>query len=91
MQDVAIAETDHPVTLLAQPFGARPIILVLLGVAVSVDLNHQVASRATEVNDKAAKRHLPPELESVELTVAQACPETALERRLRPPELPGTI
>jgi len=91
MQDVAIAETDYPVALLTKPFGARPVVLLLLGVAISVNLDHQMASRATEINDKAANRHLPPELESTQLPVTEACPETALERCLRPPELPGTI
>ena len=82
MQDVAIAEADHPVALLAQPSGARPIILLLLGVPVAVDLHHKVAGWAAEIYHKWADWHLPPELESTKLPVTEVCPKTALERGL---------
>ncbi len=88
--NVLIGETQHPVMLLQhQPLRPLCIVICLLGVAVTVNLNHQFGLRAEEINDEAANWMLFPKSVAVDLFGSEPSPELPLRGCQFPAQFPG--
>jgi hypothetical protein len=75
-----VPESQHQTTHGLQ--NLRPIRFIRRGVLPAVDLDDEMRFGTQEIHDIAVDRHLSPELQAVEPSIAQAEPEDTLGIRL---------
>lgn len=75
MEHVVVAETDDTVAALLQPARALDVVDHLPIMDCSVQLDHQLALGAGEINDEASDRVLPPKLQPGQLPRPQLLPQ----------------
>ena len=80
--NVAVGEADDTVSLLVQPLTADGVVFLLQGMNAAIDLDDETVRWAAEIDDEAADRMLPTELEAGEPLSAEAGPELRFRRCL---------
>lgn len=87
-QYLFVSEAQDRVAVLDKSGGARFVVIRLRVVDRPIDLNHQPARKAAEVEDETADGVLPAEAMATDLAVADCPPQHGLGRRLLSAQTP---
>lgn len=82
-------DPQHEKAVALEIHGTRAILILAERMNPTVHLDHQLQSRAEEVDDEIRDGSLPAKLEAIEPARTQCGPEFTLPWRLPPPERPG--
>jgi hypothetical protein len=86
-----ICVTNHSVAKGCKQCVALCIIIKLLDVNTSIDLNHQMSLKTTKVHNKTIDHVLTAELATIELAISQTFPQQYLSRCLLSPKLSRSL